>query len=61
MSDIFLTYKVTLEEFKLDIIKKLIAEEQKDMSMEEEIVFEVLLQIVDQWENELGDWRGSRI
>ena len=47
----FLTYQVTLDEFELDVIQKIVEDmpESMSMSIEEGISFGVLLQIVEQY------------
>tara|TARA_R100001132_G_C3224087_1_gene61458 strand:- start:137 stop:319 length:183 start_codon:yes stop_codon:yes gene_type:complete len=46
----FLTYQVTLDEFELDVIQKIVEDmpESMSMSIEEGISFGVLLQIAEQ-------------
>ena len=46
----FLTYEVTLDEFELDVIQKIVEDmpESMSMSIEEGISFGVLLQIAEQ-------------
>jgi len=50
----FLTYEVTLDEFELDVIQKIVEDmpESMSMSIEEGISFGVLLQIVEQYKFE---------
>ena len=50
----FLTYQVTLDEFELDVIQKIVEDmpESMSMSIEEGISFGVLLQIVEQYKFE---------
>jgi hypothetical protein len=50
----FLTYEVTLDEFELEVIRKMVEDMPKSMSMsiEEGVSFGVLLQIVEQYKFE---------
>ena len=50
----FLTYEVTLDEFELEVIRKMVEDmpESMSMSIEEGISFGVLLQIVEQYKFE---------
>jgi len=50
----FLTYQVTLDEFELEVIRKMVEDmpESMSMSIEEGVSFGVLLQIVEQYKFE---------
>tara|TARA_R100001530_G_scaffold92089_1_gene63972 strand:+ start:120 stop:308 length:189 start_codon:yes stop_codon:yes gene_type:complete len=50
----FLTYEVTLDEFELEVIRKMVEDmpESMSMSIEEGVSFGVLLQIVEQYKFE---------
>jgi len=50
----FLTYEVTLDEFELEVIRKMVEDmpESMSMSIEEGISFGIMLQIVEQYKFE---------
>ena len=50
----FLTYEVTLDEFELEVIRKMVEDMPESMSMtiEEGISFGIMLQIVEQYKFE---------
>jgi len=50
----FLTYQVTLDEFELEVIRKMVEDmpESMSMSIEEGVSFGVLLQIVERYKFE---------
>ena len=50
----FLTYEVTLDEFELEVIRKMVEDmpESMSMSIEEGVSFGVMLQIVEQYKFE---------
>ena len=50
----FLTYEVTLDEFELEVIRKMVEDMPESMSMtiEEGVNFGVMLQIIEQYEKE---------
>ena len=50
----FLTYEVTLDEFELEVIRKMVEDMPESMSMtiEEGVNFGIMLQIIEQYEKE---------